>query len=93
MDEPSTGHQNGQQDVQQDGQVRRPGTVDVSAVVGGLAVVAVAVAVAVHEITGQAWDWRWYAAGVLVVAGLAVVAATARAALRERFSGGARGCR
>jgi uncharacterized membrane protein len=46
---------------------------DVGAVLGGLVLVALAVAVAAHEVLDRSWDWKWYAAGVLLLTGVAVV--------------------
>lgn len=52
-------------------------TPDLGAVLGGLVLVALAVAVAAHEVLGRSWDWTWYAAGVLVLGGLVVVVSAA----------------
>lgn len=54
---------------------------DVGAVLGGLVLVALAVAVAAHEVLDRSWDWKWYAAGVLLLTGVAVVTTAAVAAL------------
>jgi hypothetical protein len=64
-----------------------PRTPDLGAVLGGLVLVALAVAVAAHEVLDRTWDWRWYAAGVLVLAGLAVVATAVAGALGGRRAG------
>ena len=53
----------------------------VGTVLGGLVLVALAVAVGAHEVLDRSWDWTWYAAGVLVLAGLAVVTAALVAAI------------
>lgn len=57
-------------------------TVDVGAVVWGLVLVAVGVAVVARTVFDVSWDWRWSVAGVLVVAGAAVVLTTVVSALR-----------
>ncbi|NAZ83435.1 hypothetical protein GTR02_16575, partial [Kineococcus sp. R8] len=62
---------------------QRPRTVDVGAVLSGLVLVAVAAAVTAREVTGTTWDWRWSAAGVLLVAGLCVVVAALVTAVRQ----------
>jgi uncharacterized membrane protein len=54
---------------------------DVGAVLGGLVLVALAVAVAAHEVLDRSWDWKWYAAGVLLLTGVAVVTTAAVGAL------------
>ena len=54
---------------------------DVGAVLGGLVLVALAVAVAAHEVLDRSWDWKWYAAGVLLLTGVAVVTTAVVAAL------------
>lgn len=59
-------------------------TPDVGAVLGGLVLVALAVAVASHEVLGRSWDWKWYAAGVLLLAGAAVVGTAVATAVGSR---------
>lgn len=66
---------------------RRVRTVDVGAVLGGLVLLAVAAWVGAHEVTGRAWDWRWSAAGVLLLSGLCVVVAAVVSAVRQRDRG------
>lgn len=56
-------------------------TPDLGAVLGGLVLVALAVAVTAHEVFDRGWDWKWYAAGVLLLAGVAVVATAVAGAL------------
>ena len=63
-------------------------TVDVGAVLGGLVLLAVAAWVGTHEVTGRAWDWRWSAAGVLLLSGLCVVVAAVVSAVRQRDRSG-----
>lgn len=58
-----------------------PSTPALGAVLGGLVLLAVAVAVGAHELLDRSWDWRWYAAGVLLLSGLAVVATAVAGAL------------
>ncbi len=50
---------------------RPPRGPDLGAVLGGLAVAAIGAAVAVHVLFGLSWDWKVWAAGVLLVAGVA----------------------
>ncbi|WP_432570609.1 hypothetical protein [Kineococcus sp. SYSU DK005] len=57
-------------------------TVDVGAVVWGFAFLAVAAVVGVRAATGVSWPWGWNVAGVLLLGGLATVAASAAAAAR-----------
>ena len=61
--------------------------VHVPAVVVGLALIAVAVCVGLSEVAEVVLDWRWVAAGVLLLSGaavlLAVLAAGIRRTLRE----------
>ncbi|WP_432510778.1 hypothetical protein [Kineococcus sp. SYSU DK001] len=59
------------------------------AVLGGLVLVALGAAVAVHELFGLSWDWKYWAAGILLLGGAAVatgsvVSAALRGADRER---------
>ena len=61
----------------------RPRTVNVGAVLSGLVLLAVAAGVTAHEVTGTTWDWRWSAAGVLLLAGLSVVVAAVVSAARQ----------
>lgn len=57
-------------------------SVDVGAVVWGLVLVVVGGGIWAREVFGLSWDWRWSAAGVLVVAGVTVVLTTAVSAWR-----------
>ncbi|WP_432562418.1 hypothetical protein [Kineococcus sp. SYSU DK003] len=59
---------------------------DLGAVLGGLVVLALAAAVAVHEVAGLSWDWRYWAAGILLVAGLAVVTSAVAAAVSAHLA-------
>ncbi|NIZ92909.1 hypothetical protein [Kineococcus rubinsiae] len=68
----------------------RPRTVDVGAVLSGLVLLAVAAGVTAREVTGTTWDWRWSAAGVLLLSGLCVVVAAVVAALGQRHRAGGR---
>lgn len=63
---------------------------DLAVVVGGLVLLALAVAVGAHELLGRTWDWKWYAAGVLVAAGLAAAVGSALAGLRQRAASAGR---
>ena len=63
---------------------------DLAVVVGALVLLALAVAVGAHELLGRTWDWKWYAAGVLVAAGLAAAAGSALAGLRQRAASAGR---
>jgi hypothetical protein len=56
---------------------------DLGAVLGGLVLVAVGAAVAVHVLFGLGWDWKVWAAGVLLTAGVGVLLSSAVAALRR----------
>jgi len=67
---------------------RRVRTVNVGAVLGGLVLLAVAAWVTAREVTGSAWDWRWSAAGVLLLSGLCVVVAAVVSAVRQRDRSG-----
>lgn len=60
---------------------------DLGAVLGGLVLVAVAAALALHEVLGTTWDWKFWAAGILVLAGLAVVVSSVVTAARAGCSG------
>lgn len=62
---------------------RPPRGPDLGAVLGGLAVAAIGAAVAVHVLFGLSWDWKVWAAGVLLVAGFGVLLASAVAAVRR----------
>ena len=64
-----------------------PRTPDLGAVLGGLVLLAVAVAVAAHEVLDRSWDWRWYAAGVLLLSGLGVVTTAVVGAVGGRRAG------
>ncbi|WP_369070330.1 hypothetical protein [Kineococcus terrestris] len=70
---------------------RRPWTVDVPGVVGATVLLALAAVVGAREVAGVTWDWRWSVTGVLLVAGLAVVLASAATALAGAVRG-QRGC-
>jgi hypothetical protein len=70
------------------GGARRVRTVNVGAVLGGLVLLAVAAWVGAREVTGSAWDWRWSAAGVLLLSGLCVVVAAVVSAVRQRDRSG-----
>ena len=61
-----------------------PRTPDLGAVLGGLVLLALAVAVGAHEVLGRSWDWKWYAAGVLLLSGLAVVTTAVAGSARSR---------
>jgi uncharacterized membrane protein len=65
-----------------------PRTPDLGAVLGGLVLLALAVAVTAHEVLDRSWDWKWYAAGVLLVSGLAVVTTAVVGALGTRRDDG-----
>ncbi|MEZ0163471.1 hypothetical protein AB2L27_01680 [Kineococcus sp. LSe6-4] len=56
---------------------------DLGTVLGGTVLVAVGAAVAAHVLFGLSWDWKVWAAGVLLVAGFGVLLATAVAAVRR----------
>ncbi|MEZ0494137.1 hypothetical protein AB2L28_18020 [Kineococcus sp. TBRC 1896] len=73
---------------------RPPRGPDLGTVLGGLVLVAVGAAVGGHVLFGLSWDWKVWAAGVLLVAGFGALLATAVAAVRrpcdERDEGAAR---
>ncbi|PRY14034.1 hypothetical protein [Kineococcus rhizosphaerae] len=50
-----------------------PSGPNLGAVLAGLVLVAVGAAVGLHELFGLAFDWRYWAAGVLVLGGFGVV--------------------
>jgi hypothetical protein len=54
------------------------------AVLGGLVWMAVAAAVAAHQLFGLSWDWKVWAAAILLFAGFAVLVTTVVAAARPR---------
>jgi len=54
------------------------------AVLGGLVWLAVAAAIVVHQVLGLSWDWKFWAAGILVVGGFVVLVSTVVAAAGSR---------
>ncbi|WP_337062761.1 hypothetical protein [Kineococcus sp. G2] len=62
----------------------RRALVEVGAVVWGFAFLAVATVVGVRALTGVSWAWGWNVAGVLLLGGLATVAAGLTTAGRAR---------
>lgn len=77
-----------EQDDRERGTERSRGTLgpDLGAVLGGLVLVAAAAAIAAHEVFGTTWDWKYWAAGVLVLAGFLAIVGSVISAAR----GGAR---